>query len=151
MRDRSGGVLLVEDNPDDEEFTLMALNEAGVTHDIHVARDGAEALDYLFGSEGDDAPASRPLPALILLDLMLPKVSGFQVLERIRASERTKLIPVVILTSSDADEDVVRGYRLGVNSYVRKPVESSAFAEAVRQLGVYWLVLNEPGSREGGE
>ena len=148
MNPRQNPILLVEDNPDDEELTLMALKEAGVQNAVHIARDGAEALAYLFGAEDGETSQRQPLPTLILLDLMLPKVNGFEVLEKIRETERTRYIPVVILTSSDADADVARSYRLGVNSYVRKPVEFTEFVGAVRQVGLYWLLLNK-ASREG--
>jgi len=136
-------ILLVEDNPDDEELTLRALKGSNVVNEIVVARDGAEALEYLFGAgryAGRD-PSRRP--TLILLDLKLPKLSGLEVLQRLRADPRTELIPVVVLTSSSGEEDVVASYRLGANSYVRKPVEFHRFADAVRQLGLYWLLLNE--------
>lgn len=135
-------ILLVEDNQDDEELTLMALEDAGISNPIHVARDGAAAVEYLF--EPGPGGGERAAPLLVILDLQLPKLNGFEVLERIRAAESTRSLPVVIMTSSDADEDVARGYQLGVNSYVRKPVESSAFSGVVRQLGLYWLLLNEP-------
>lgn len=144
MRANKNPILLVEDNPDDEELTLMALKEAGVQNDIDVARDGAEALEYLLGSEDGEGTRPKPLPALVVLDLMLPKVNGFEVLERIRRTQRTKYVPVVILTSSDTDDDVARSYRLGVNSYVRKPVEFTEFIAAVRQVGLYWVLLNKP-------
>ncbi|HEX2657469.1 MAG TPA: response regulator [Polyangia bacterium] len=136
----NGPILLVEDNPDDEELTVMALKGAGVHNEIRVARDGAEALEYLLGSERQPALES---PALVILDLKLPKMNGFQVLEKARAVERLRRLPVVVLTSSDTDEDVVRSYDLGANSYVRKPVAFAAFATAVKQLGLYWLLLNE--------
>ena len=150
MNARQNPILLVEDNPDDEELTLMALKDAGVQNVVHVARDGAEALAYLFGAEDGETSQRQPLPTLILLDLMLPKVNGFEVLEKIRETERTRYIPVVILTSSDADADVARSYRLGVNSYVRKPVEFTEFVGAVRQVGLYWVLLNKASS-EGAE
>jgi two-component system response regulator len=137
-------ILLVEDNPDDEELTLMAFRQNNILNIVHVARDGAEALEYLFGADGPDAAEPARLPSVILLDLKLPKMDGFEVLRRIRASERTRLIPVVILTSSKEDQDLVEGYRLGCNSYVRKPVDFAQFADATRQLGMYWLLLNEP-------
>jgi two-component system response regulator len=133
-------ILLVEDNPDDEALTLRALRRANVSNDIVVARDGAEALDWLLG---DDA-ASRGLPQVVLLDLKLPKVDGLEVLRRLRADDRTKILPVVILTSSNEEQDRITGYQLGANSYVRKPVDFAQFAEAVRQLGLYWLLLNQP-------
>jgi CheY-like chemotaxis protein len=130
-------ILLVEDNPKDEALTLRALKKHNIGNDVVVARDGAAALDYLFGAGGG------VLPQLILLDLKLPKIDGLDVLRRIRAEERTRLLPVVILTSSAEDQDRLRGYALGANSYVRKPVDFAQFAEGVRQLGLYWLVLNE--------
>ena len=136
---RDPWILLVEDTPDDEELTLLALEEAGLRNEIRVARDGAEALEVLLGEAGQ-GPAD--LPGLVLLDLKLPKVDGFEVLERIRRDERTSLMPVVVLTSSDLDEDVTRSYELGVNSYVRKPVEFGEFASAIRQVGLYWVLLN---------
>ncbi len=136
-------ILLVEDNASDEKLTVLAFKKCGVSNDVQVVRDGAAALDYLFGT---GAFANRDLsvhPAVILLDLNLPKISGLEVLQRIRADERTKLLPVVILTASREEEDIVRGYTLGANAYVRKPVEFVAFAEAARTLGLFWLLLNE--------
>ncbi len=142
-------LLLVEDNPDDEMLTIRALKKHNLANEIVVARDGQEALDYLF-REGEYA--GTPLaeyPQVILLDLKLPKVDGLQVLERIRADARTRHIPVVVLTSSNEERDLVRSYDLGANSYVRKPVDFEQFVEAARQLGLYWLVLNEvPRGRE---
>jgi two-component system response regulator len=136
-------ILLVEDNPDDEALALRAFRKANISNNIAVARDGAEALDYLF-AEGQYADRDgRDLPAVMLLDLKLPKISGLEVLRRIRENERTKRLPVVILTSSRQDEDLIRGYELGCNSYVRKPVDFNEFVVAVSQLGVYWLLLNE--------
>lgn len=137
-------ILLVEDNPDDEEITIRTLKRYKVTNDVVVARDGAEALEYLFGTgkhEGRDAAAA---PAVVLLDLKLPKVDGLEVLRRIRADERTSLTPVVVLTSSQEEEDLLSSYKLGCNSFVCKPVDFADFTEAVRQLGLYWLLLNEP-------
>jgi two-component system response regulator len=136
-------ILLVEDNPDDEELTLLALRESNILNEVIVVRDGVEALDYLFaaGEYADRDP--RCTPQLILLDLKLPKLGGLEVLERLRADPRTRLIPVVVLTSSSEEEDIVASYRLGANSYVRKPVEFHRFADAVRNLGLYWLLLNE--------
>jgi two-component system response regulator len=136
-------ILLVEDNPDDEELTLLALKQSNILNEVIVARDGVEALDYLFatGQYADRAPSR--LPQLILLDLKLPKLDGLEVLQRLRADPRTQLIPVVVLTCSSEEEDVVASYRLGANSYVRKPVEFHRFADAVQQLGLYWLLLNE--------
>ncbi len=134
-------LLLVEDNPNDEALTLRALKKSKVVNKIVVARDGEEALDVLFGGEnGED----RILPILTLLDLKLPKVDGVEVLRQIREHESTRLLPVVVLTSSDEENDIVRCYELGANSYIRKPVDFTRFAEAVDQLGLYWLVLNEP-------
>lgn len=137
-------ILLVEDSATDEALTLRALKKSNVRNDVVVAHDGAEALAYLFGRAGDAAPGARPLPQLILLDLKLPKVDGLEVLRRIRGDERTRLLPVVILTSSKEEKDRIDGYSLGANSYVRKPVDFVQFADAVRQLGLYWLVVNEP-------
>ncbi len=136
-------ILLVEDNPDDEELTLLALKKNNIMNEVVVARDGAAALDLLFGEESGDSPP-QPLPALILLDLKLPKVDGLEVLEKIRGHERTRLIPVVVLTSSSDERDIITSYSNGCNSYVRKPVDFNAFLEATRQLGLYWLLLNEP-------
>jgi CheY-like chemotaxis protein len=135
-----GKILLVEDNPDDVALTLRALKSNNITNDVVVAADGVEALDYLFGSGGK--PASEDLPAVVLLDLKLPKVSGLEVLERIRNDDRTHLLPVVILTSSDEEQDLIRGYKLGANSYVRKPVDFVEFTQAAKQLGLYWLLMN---------
>lgn len=134
-------ILLIEDNPDDEELTLRALKKNNIKNDVVVARDGADALDYLFGT-GAYQGRVPVLPHVVLLDLKLPKVDGFEVLRKIRLDERTRLLPVVILTSSDEEQDRINGYGFGANSYVRKPVEFGAFIEAVRQLGLYWLVLN---------
>jgi two-component system, response regulator len=134
-------ILLVEDNPKDEALTLRALKKANIANEVVVARDGAEAVDYLFAAGSDGR--LRHLPRLILLDLKLPKLDGHEVLRKIRADERTRLLPVVILTTSVEDRDRFEGYRLGANSYVRKPVDFTEFADAVVQLGLYWLVLNE--------
>ena len=134
-------ILLVEDNPDDEALTLRALRRAKVSNDVVIARDGAEALEMLFGTGRDTAPVS---PQVVLLDLKLPKVDGLEVLRRLRADQRTALLPVVILTSSNEEQDRIEGYKLGANSYVRKPVDFGQFAEAVGQLGLYWLLLNQP-------
>ena len=141
MQDRI--ILLVEDNPDDEELTRMALEKNNITNKIIVAHDGVEAIDFLFGTGSHAGRDVTHLPDLILLDLKLPRVDGFEVLRRIRADARTSLLPVVILTSSKEEQDKVSGYKLGANSYVRKPVDFNQFTEAVRQLGLYWLVLNE--------
>jgi CheY-like chemotaxis protein len=137
-------ILLVEDNPDDEALTLRALRKANVGNEVSVVRDGVEALDFLFGSGSHGSRDTSMMPQVILLDLKLPKIDGLEVLRRIRADDRTKLLPVVILTSSDEEQDRIAGYALGANSYVRKPVDFAQFAEAVRQLGLYWLVLNQP-------
>ena len=133
-------LLLVEDNPSDEELTLRSLKKHNIVNEVVVARDGVEAVEYLLD-------ASKPLPDLVLLDLKLPRLSGLEVLQRIRNEERTKMLPVVVLTSSSQDEDIVSSYRMGANSYVRKPVRFSDFSEAVRQLGVYWLLINESANR----
>jgi two-component system response regulator len=136
-------ILLVEDNPDDEALTLRALNKNNIKNDVVVARDGAEALDYLFGAGKYAGRDTALMPQVVLLDLKLPKIEGLEVLRRVRADERTKLLPVVILTSSNEDQDRITGYGLGANSYVRKPVDFSQFLDAARHLGLYWLVLNE--------
>ena len=142
-------ILLVEDNPDDEALTLRAFEKSDIRNEVVVLRDGAEALAYLFPGDGDGDGAPRP--ALILLDLNLPKVGGLEVLRRMRTDERTRLIPVVVLTSSKLDEDILDSYRSGANAYVRKPVRFSDFADAVRALGVFWLRLNEPAPSRGPE
>jgi CheY-like chemotaxis protein len=144
MRGLETMILLVEDNPDDEALTMRALRKANVGNDVQVVRDGAEALDFLYGTGAYAGRDTSVMPQVILLDLKLPKIDGLEVLRRIRADGRTKILPVVILTSSDEEQDRIQGYALGANSYVRKPVEFVQFAEAVRQLGLYWLVLNEP-------
>lgn len=136
------GILLIEDNPDDVKLTMRAFRQNNIANDVVVVRDGQEALDVLFG-DGPFGPASGALPSLLLLDLNLPRVSGLDVLRRIRGDARTALLPVVILTSSDEDRDLIDGYRLGANSYVRKPVDFAEFAEGIRLLGLYWLVLNQ--------
>jgi two-component system response regulator len=136
-------ILLVEDNPDDEELTLRALKKNNIQNDVVVARDGVEALDFLFGTGSFAGRDAGKMPSVTLLDLKLPKIDGLEVLKRIRADQRTKLLPVVILTSSKEEQDLINGYALGANSYIRKPVDFSQFIEAVRQLGLYWLLLNE--------
>ncbi|MFT3895659.1 MAG: response regulator [Anaerolineales bacterium] len=136
-------ILLVEDNPDDEALTLRALKKNNIGNQLHVVRDGAEALEFIFCTGAYAHRDPRDTPQVILLDLKLPKVDGLEVLRQIRADERTQRQPVVILTSSTEQQDLVRSYNLGVNSYVRKPVDFNEFIEAVRQLGLYWLVLNE--------
>jgi CheY-like chemotaxis protein len=142
-------ILLVEDNEDDTTLTLRALKQHNIYNEVVIARDGAEALNWLFGTGAHADRDAREVPTVVLLDLNLPKVDGFEVLKRIRADERTKLLPVVILTSSKEEEDRARSYELGVNSYVQKPVDFDRFSEAVRQLGLYWLLLNEPPPKRG--
>ena len=137
-------ILLVEDNPDDEALTLRALRKNNILNKVVVAHDGAEALDYLFRTGKDAGRDPIETLSVILLDLKLPKIDGLEVLRRIRANELTKLLPVVILTSSKEEQDLVSGYRLGANSYVHKMVDFTQFVDAVGQLGFYWLVLNEP-------
>jgi len=136
----AGKILLVEDNPDDVALTMRALKSNNITNEVVVALDGVAALDYLFDTEG--SPGPQELPAVVLLDLKLPKVNGMEVLQRIRADERTRLLPVVILTSSDEERDVIDGYSLGANSFVRKPVDFVEFTQAAKQLGLYWLLMN---------
>jgi two-component system response regulator len=148
MREKS--ILLVEDNPDDEALTLRALKKNNIMNDVTVARDGAEALDYLFCRGPHAERDIHDLPAITLLDLKLPKVDGLEVLRQIRAHPDTALLPVVILTSSREEQDLVNGYRLGANSYMRKPVDFDQFTEAVQNLGLYWLVLNEAPPGYGG-
>jgi two-component system response regulator len=136
-------ILLVEDNPDDEALTLRAFRKNNIGNPVVVARDGAEALDYLFGSGAYAGRDASDLPQVVLLDLKLPKVDGLEVLKRIRADERMRALPIVVLTSSKEDQDLINGYRFGCNSYVRKPVNFDEFVDAARQLGLYWLLLNE--------
>jgi len=136
-------ILLVEDNADDEVLTLRALKKNNIRNEVVIARDGSEALDYLFGTGVHADRDLTVMPQIILLDLKLPKVDGFEVLHRVRSNDATKLLPLVILTTSNEDQDRIRGYGLGANSFVRKPVEFDKFIEAVRQLGLYWLILNE--------
>jgi CheY-like chemotaxis protein len=141
-------ILLVEDNPDDVELTLRAFKKNNIANDVVVARDGVEALDYLFCQGAYTDRNHGENPRLILLDLKLPKIDGLQVLERLRADERTKLVPVVILTSSKEEQDLISGYRSGANSYVRKPVDFNQFLSAVKQIGLYWLLINESPVQE---
>jgi CheY-like chemotaxis protein len=136
-------ILLVEDNPDDVELTLRALKKNNIMNEIVVARDGAEALNYLFGKGEYSGRDISVMPSVTLLDLKLPKIGGLEVLQRIRSEEQTKHLPVVILTSSKEEKDLMSGYKLGANSYICKPVDFNQFIDAVRQLGLYWLVLNE--------
>lgn len=147
MKNTDKIILLVEDNPDDELLTLMAFKENNIVNEVVVARDGAEALEYLFGDGTDNPQEYKRLPQVILLDLKLPKVDGLQVLQQIRSHPRTRLLPVVILTSSKEEVDIVKSYQLGANSYVRKPVDFEQFSEAIKQLGMYWLALNEASNK----
>ncbi len=142
MRDRF--ILLVEDNPDDEELTLVGLKKSGLLNEVKVVRDGEEALNFLFATGEFEDRDPNSVPSVILLDLKLPKLGGFEVLQRIRANPVTRSVPVVMLTSSNEEEDVVASYKMGANSFVRKPVEFNRFTDAVRQLGLYWMLLNEP-------
>ena len=139
-------ILLVEDNPDDEALTLRAMNKMSITNQIFVTRDGAEALDFLFATGIYSNRRMNELPAVILLDLKLPKVDGLEVLRRLRSAEHTRYIPVVVLTNSNEEQDILRSYSLGANSYVRKPVDFQTFTNLVGQLGKYWLILNETPS-----
>ncbi len=144
-------VLLVEDNPDDEALTRRAFRRSKLANDIHVTRDGVEALEYLHGRpEGESTGWTHPLPRLVLLDLKLPRVDGLEVLTAIRSTERTRLLPVVILTSSDEDRDLVESYELGANSYIRKPVGFEEFTRVIEELGLYWLVINLDPPRSDG-
>jgi two-component system, response regulator len=136
-------ILLVEDNASDEKLTLLAFRKCGVANEVVVARDGAAALDYIFGTGKHPDRGTSVLPSVVLLDLKLPKIDGLEVLRRIRADERTRLLPVVVLTASKEEEDVVSSLSLGANAYVRKPVEFGEFIEAARTLGLFWLLLNE--------
>ena len=140
---KNNTILVVEDNPRDEALTLRALKKSGIANDIVVARDGVEALDYLFGTGTYEGRNAEDVPQIVLLDLKLPKMNGLQVLEKVRADPRTRRLPIVVFTSSSEQEDMVKSYDLGANSYVRKPVDFEHFAEATRQLGLYWFVLNE--------
>jgi two-component system response regulator len=137
-------ILLVEDNASDEKLTVLAFKKSGISNDVVVMRDGAAALDYIFGTGQHAGRDAGVLPTVVLLDLKLPRIDGLEVLRRIRADERTKLVPVIVLTASKEEEDLLRSYTLGANAYVRKPVEFVAFVEAAKTLGLFWLLLNEP-------
>ena len=137
-------ILLVEDSPNDAALILRGLKKGGISNEIHQVQDGVEALEYLLGTESRSRRPQKGLPAIVLLDLKMPRMGGLEVLQRLRADERTKRLPVVILTSSKEERDVLDGYDMGANSYIQKPVDFIKFAKAVEQLGLYWLVLNEP-------
>lgn len=143
-------ILLVEDNPDDVTLTLRAFKKNNILNEVVVANDGVEAVDYLFGTGKYAGRDTSILPTIVLLDLKLPRMDGMEVLRRIRSDERTKLVPVVILTSSKEEQDVINGYKSGCNSYIRKPVDFNQFMEAVKQLGIYWLLVNEPPPSKRG-
>jgi CheY-like chemotaxis protein len=143
-------ILLVEDSASDEKLTLLAFRKSGIANEVTVVRDGAEALDWLFGTGVHAGRDASVLPTVVLLDLKLPKVDGLDVLKRIRAEERTRLLPVVVLTASKEQEDIVRSYSLGANAYVRKPVDFGEFAQAAKTLGLFWLLLNEVPPLSGG-
>jgi CheY-like chemotaxis protein len=136
-------ILLVEDNPDDRDLALLAFEHSNIANEIVVAEDGVTALEYLFGTDARGDPEKARIPQIVLLDLNLPKIDGLEVLKRVRSDPRTKRLPVVILTSSDEERDMVESYERGANSYIRKPVDFAQFIEAVQQLGLYWLVLNQ--------
>jgi CheY-like chemotaxis protein len=144
MKDEDKSILLVEDNPDDVDLTLRALKKNHIVNEVVVARDGLEALEYLFGAGKYAGRDLNQQPAVVLLDLKLPKIDGLEVLRRLRTQERTKLLPVVILTTSREQQDLTNGYSLGANSYIVKPVDFEKFVNAVGQLGLYWILLNEP-------
>ena len=146
----SKSILLVEDNPSDEKLTIRAFKKSNILNEFAIAHDGAEALEYLFGTGRHEGRDISQLPEIVLLDLKLPRVNGLEVLQRIRADERTKLLPVIVLTASREEEDILRSYALGANAYVRKPVDFTEFAEAARTLGLFWLVLNESPSQGRG-
>jgi two-component system response regulator len=143
-------ILLVEDNPNDVTLTMRALKKANIINEVVVTSDGEQALDYLFGTGTYQGRDLRQSPVVVLLDLKLPRIDGFEVLRRLRSDPRTSMTPVVILTTSGEERDLVNGYRLGANSYIRKPVDFNQFADAIRQLGLYWLVLNQPPPMAGG-
>jgi two-component system response regulator len=137
-------ILLVEDNPNDVELTIRALKKHNLANRLHIVGDGAEALEYFFGPEGSKVISNEHIPKVVFLDLKLPKVDGIEVLRRLKGDNRTKMIPVVVLTSSNQDKDLDECYKLGVNSYITKPVEFEAFFQAILELGLYWLILNQP-------
>ncbi|HTB59401.1 MAG TPA: response regulator [Polyangia bacterium] len=140
-------ILLVEDNASDEKLTVLAFKKCGISNEVVVVRDGADALDYIFGTGKHAGRDPNALPTVILLDLNLPRIDGLEVLRRIRADQRTRLLPVVVLTASKEEEDVLQSYTLGANAYVRKPVEFVAFVEAAKTLGLFWLLLTEPAPK----
>jgi CheY-like chemotaxis protein len=144
MKMENNLILLVEDNPDDEALTMRALRQHHIRNEVVVAHDGAEALEFLYGTGRYAGTGPDRLPVVVLLDLKLPKVDGLEVLRRLRSEESTKLIPVVVLTTSNEERDRLESYKLGANSYVRKPVDFMDFSESIRQLGLYWLLINEP-------
>lgn len=144
MSNKTVLILLIEDNPDDEELTLLAFEQSDINSEVVVARDGVEAIDYLFGTGNFAGRNLDVMPALVLLDLQLPRINGLEVLQHLRSDNRTKLLPVVILTTSNEQQDLLNSYQLGCNSYIRKPVDFEQFQIAVQQLGMYWLLLNEP-------
>jgi two-component system response regulator len=148
MKMKDKVILLIEDNPRDEALTLRALKKSNIVNEVVIARDGVEALDYLFGTGKHEGRDTSIVPQLIMLDLKLPKMDGLQVLKRIRADERTRLLAVVVFTSSSEEEDMLKSYDFGANSYVRKPVDFEHFSEATRQLGIYWLLLNQAAPAE---
>lgn len=148
MRNSEKKILLVEDNPDDELLTLLAIKDNNIVNEVVVAHDGEEALDYLFGTRMYVNRDLNDMPQVVLLDLKLPKVDGLEVLQQIRSNPLTKLLPVVILTSSKEETDIISSYQLGANSYIRKPVDFEQFSEAIKQLGLYWLVLNELATKK---
>ena len=148
MNSQARTILLVEDNPRDEELALLALESSNIANEVVVARDGAEAVDYLFGTGAYQDRDTSHQPQVILLDLKLPKLDGLEVLQRLRDDARTELLPVVILTSSDEESDLVRSYKLRVNSYIRKPVDFVQFSQAIQHLGLYWLVMNKSAPRQ---
>jgi two-component system, response regulator len=144
-------ILLVEDNPKDVELTKRALVKSNVANDLKVVEDGVEALKFFFGDDGKGGCAFEDLPVVVLLDLKLPKVDGLEVLRQLRASEKTKFLPIVVLTSSSEEKDIIASYKLGANSFVRKPVKFGDFADAIQQLGLYWLILNQTAQNDTGK